>query len=89
MKDNKSPSECVFIKDGIIVAFAHFDPKGGGIYAANNEVMPSFNWHPHEHLARLRQLNKLYYRTIKKARCIGCFWGNRCEFKDLILSENK
>lgn len=25
----------------------------------------------------------------KKARCIGCFWGNRCEFKDLILSENK
>lgn len=67
MKNNKSPSECVFIKDGIIVAFARFDPKEGGIYAANNEVMPSFNWHPHEHLARLRQLNKLYYRTIKKA----------------------
>lgn len=67
MKGNKSPSECVFIKKGMIVAFAHFDPKEGGIYAANNDVMPSFNWHPHEHLARLRKLNKLYYRTIKKA----------------------
>ena len=67
MKGNKCPSECVFIKDGVIVAFAHFDQKEGGIYAANNEVMSSYNWHPHEHLARLRQLNKLYYRTIKKA----------------------
>ena len=67
MKGNKCPSECVFIKDGVIVAFAHFDQKEGGIYAANNEVMSSYNWHPHEHLARLRQLNILYYRTIKKA----------------------
>lgn len=67
MKDNKSPSECVFIKDGLIVAFAHFDPKQGGIYAADNEVMPSFNWHPHEALGRLRKLDKGFYRKVKKA----------------------
>lgn len=66
MKHNKHHTECVFIKDGMIVAFAHFEPKQGGIYAANNDLMPGFNWHPHEHLARLRKLDRLYYRTIKK-----------------------
>lgn len=66
MKHNNSPSECVFIKDGVIVAFAHFEPKQGGIYAANNDLMQNFNWHPHEHLARLRKLDRVYYRAIKK-----------------------
>ena len=66
MKHNKRPSECVFIKDGVIVAFAHFEPKQGGIYAADNDLMPNFNWHPHECLARLRKLDRAYYRAIKK-----------------------
>ena len=63
---NKRPEECVFIKDGVIVAFAHFDPKQGGIYAANNELMPNFNWHPHEHLARIRKQYRVFYRMVKK-----------------------
>lgn len=63
---NKRPSECVFIKDGVIVAFAHFEPKQGGIYAANNELMHNFNWHPHKHLARLRKQYRVFYRMVKK-----------------------
>lgn len=59
--------ETVFIKDGLLVAFAHDEPKQGGIYAANNETMPNFRWHPHECLARLRKINKSFYRKIKKA----------------------
>ena len=43
------------------------EPKQGGIYGANNEVMPNFRWHPHEYLARLRKLNKAFYRQVKKA----------------------
>lgn len=35
-KGNKSIRETVFIKDGLIVAFGHFEPKQGGIYSANN-----------------------------------------------------
>lgn len=60
-------SDVVFIKDGHLVAFAHFEPSAGGIYAANNEVMSNWHWQPHEHLARLRKLNKAFYREIKKA----------------------
>lgn len=59
--------ETVFIKDGIIVAFGHFEPKQGGIYAANNPVMPDFRWQPHEALARLRKMNRAFYRKVKKA----------------------
>ncbi len=66
-KPNKAVSDVVLFKDGHLVAFAHFEPKQGGIYAANNEVMPNFHWQPHEHLARLRQLNKAFYRKVKKA----------------------
>ena len=66
-KPNKAIRDVVFIKDGHLVAFAHFEPKQGGIYAANNEVMPEFRWNPHEHLARLRKMNKAFYRQIKKA----------------------
>lgn len=66
-KQNKAVKDVVFIKDGHLVAFAHFEPKQGGIYAANNEVMPDFHWQPHEHLARLRKLNKAFYRQVKKA----------------------
>lgn len=60
-------SDVVFIKDGHLVAFAHFEPKTGGIYAADNEVMPGWHWQPHQHLARLRNINKAFYREIKKA----------------------
>lgn len=60
-------SDIAFIKDGHLVAFAHFEPSVGGIYAADNEVMSNWHWQPHEHLARLRKLNKAFYREIKKA----------------------
>lgn len=66
-KANKAVQEVVFIKDGHLVAFAHFEPKNGGIYAANNEVMPNFRWNPHQQLARLRNLNKAFYRQVKKS----------------------
>ena len=65
-KDNRI-RETVFIKDGIIVAFGHFEPNQGGIYAANNPVMPDFHWQPHDALARLRKLDKAFYRKVKKA----------------------
>ena len=66
-KGNKSIRETVFIKGGLIVAFGHFEPKQGGIYAANNPVMPDFRWQPHEALARLRKMNRAFYRKVKKA----------------------
>lgn len=64
---NSAVLDEVFIKDGRLVAFAHYEPKQGGIYAANNEVMPNFQWEPHKCLARLRKLNKAFYRQVKKA----------------------
>ena len=64
---DKRIQETVFIKDGIIVAFGHFEPNQGGIYAANNPVMPDFHWQPHDALARLRKMNRAFYRKIKKA----------------------
>lgn len=66
-KGNKSIRETVFIKDGLIVAFGHFEPKQGGIYSANNPVMQDFRWQPHEALARLRKMNRAFYRQVKKA----------------------
>lgn len=65
-KGNNYPVEHVFIKDGVIVAFAHYEPNQGGIYAAHNECN-IFNWNPHEHLARIRKLDKQFYKRIKKA----------------------
>lgn len=66
-KPKNGIQEAVFIKDGHLVAFAHFEPKQGGIYAANNEVMPNFKWTPHKWLGRLRKLNKAFYREVKRA----------------------
>ena len=66
-KANKAISDVVFVKDGQLVAFGHYEPKQGGIYMANNEVMQNFHWQPHEALARLRKLNKAFYRKVKKA----------------------
>lgn len=66
-KPKNGIQEAVFIKDGHLVAFARFEPKQGGIYAANNEVMPNFKWNPHQWLGRLRKLNKAFYREVKKA----------------------
>ena len=68
-KAKKAVSDVVFIKNHQIVAFAHFEPKQGGIYMANNEVMPEFRWNPHQALARLRKLDKAFYRKVKKATC--------------------
>jgi len=67
IKPKNGVQDIVFVKDGHLVAFAHFEPKQGGVYAANNEVMPNFRWNPHEHLARLRKMNKAFYREVKKA----------------------
>ena len=64
---DKRIRETVFIKDGIIVAFGHFEPNQGGIYAANNPVMPDFRWQPHKALSRLRKMNRAFYRKVKKA----------------------
>jgi hypothetical protein len=66
-KPKDGTQDVVFIKDGHLVAFARFEPKQGGIYAANNEVMPNFKWNPHQWLGRLRQINKAFYREVKKA----------------------
>jgi len=66
-KPKNGIQEVVFIKDGHLVAFARFELKQGGIYAANNEVMPNFKWTPHHWLGRLRKLNKAFYREVKKA----------------------
>lgn len=66
-KPNNGAQDIVFIKDGHLVAFARFEPKQGGFYAANNELMPEYNWNPHKWLARLRQINKAFYREVKKA----------------------
>ena len=64
---DKRIQETVFIKDGIIVAFGHCEPNQGGIYAANNRVMPDFRWQPHKALSRLRKMNRAFYRKVKKA----------------------
>lgn len=66
-KGNKGVQEAVFIKDGVIVAFAHYEPRQGGIYAANNEISPNFNWQPHEYLGRLRKIDRRFYKHVKKA----------------------
>ena len=66
-RGKKQIREMVAIKDGIIVAFGHYEPNQGGIYAANNPVMPDFRWQPHEALARLRKMNRAFYRKVKKA----------------------
>jgi len=70
-KPKDGAQDVVFIKDGHLVAFARFEPKQGGIYASNNEVMPNFHWQPHGHLARLRKMNKAFYREVKKAAFAG------------------
>lgn len=59
----------VFIKDGHIVAFGmeSGDHREGGIYAAKNPVQGEFQWTPNEHLARIRRLDKAFYKRIKKA----------------------
>lgn len=63
----KNPFDVVWVKDGRLVAFGRFEPKQGGIYMANNEAMGEYEWNPHKALARLRNLNKAFYRQIKKA----------------------
>ena len=64
-KVNGKITESVFLKDGKIVAFAHYEPKEGGIYMADNEVMPSFNWNPREALKRLRRIDRSFFKAIK------------------------
>lgn len=59
-------SDVVFLREGRIVGFGHWTPKNGGIYAADNEVMPKLNWRPHEHLARLRRMDRQFYKAVKR-----------------------
>ena len=59
--------ECVYIKDGVVVAFAHYEPKQGGFYAFNNEGQGMLDWRPQVHLANLRRLSYPYFNEIKKA----------------------
>ena len=63
----KMAVERVYIKDGRLVAFAHFEGKTGGIYGANNEVMPAFKWQPKNYLRQLRKINKAFFRAVKHA----------------------
>lgn len=63
---NGEIADTVFLKDGKIVAFAHYEPKQGGIYMADNEVMPNFNWNPHEALKRFRYHDREFFKAIKK-----------------------
>ena len=65
-KANGTITDSVFLKDGKIVAFAHYKPKQGGIYMADNEVMPNFNWNPHEALKRFRNYDRAFFKAIKK-----------------------
>ena len=65
-KVNGTITDSVFLKDGKIVAFAHYEPKQGGIYMADNEVMPNFNWNPHEALKRFRNHDRAFFKAIKK-----------------------
>ena len=65
-KVNGTITDTVFINDGKIVAFAHYEPKQGGIYMADNEVMPAFNWQPREALKRLRNLDRQLFKMVKK-----------------------
>jgi hypothetical protein len=64
-KVNGKITDTVFIKDGKIVAFAHYEPKQGGIYMADNEVMPAFNWQPREALKRLRRIDRQLFKAVK------------------------
>ena len=62
-------AECLALSrkvNGKIVAFAHYEPKQGGIYMANNEVMPNFNWKPREALKRFRNIDKAFFKAIKQ-----------------------
>lgn len=63
----ENAQECVYIKDGVVVAFAHYEPKQGGFYAFNNEGQGMFDWRPQVHLANLRRLSYPYFNEIKKA----------------------
>lgn len=58
--------DSVFLDKGKIVAFAHYDSKQGGIYMADNEAMPAFNWNPREALKRLRNIDRAFFKAIKK-----------------------
>lgn len=65
-KVNGDITDTVFIKDGKLVAFAHYEPRQGGIYMADNEVMPGFNWNPREALKSIRNRDRAFFKTIKK-----------------------
>jgi len=61
--------QSAFINDGRLVAFGYWDEKdGGGIYMANNDVMPNFHWdNLHKNLGDIRRRNKPFYKRIKQA----------------------
>lgn len=58
--------DAAFIRDGRLVAFGHWTPKDGGIYAADNEVMPNHNWKPKDILRGIRKADRQFYKAIKR-----------------------
>lgn len=59
--------DAAFVRDGKLVAFGHWTPQDGGIYAADNEVMPNHNWKPKDILRRIRKADRQLYKAIKRA----------------------
>lgn len=61
-------TQSAFIRDGRLVAFGYWDSKGnGGIYMANNEVMPNFHWdNLHKNIGDIRARNRRFYKRIKQ-----------------------
>lgn len=70
-KDGKchGAKHSAFIRDGRLVAFGYWDTTGtGGIYMANNDVMPDFRWNElHDNLGHIRRAFRPFYKAIKKA----------------------
>lgn len=57
--------ELVFVDDGRLVGFAHFDGQHDGMIAANNKY-EFYGWeHLHDILLRLRSINKAFVRQLK------------------------
>lgn len=69
VKTRKRGVQSVFINDGRLVAFGYWPADGnGGIYMADNIVMPAFHWdNLHNELGNIRKRNRAFYKRIKQA----------------------
>lgn len=68
-KPARIATETAFIDpDCHLVALGHYEAKDGGIYCANNPVMPEHNWSDvHKHLGVFRKNLPRFYKDIKRA----------------------